>query len=69
MDTNAVIQVLTQFGFPIVMCGMLCYYILARDKRDKEKDAEHKAETDKLADALNNNTLVMQKLIDKPDKE
>lgn len=44
------------------MCLIMCYYI------NKINDA-HKEETDKFAEALNNNTIVLQKLCDKLDSE
>lgn len=58
-DLSALISTL---GFPIAMCLIMCYYI------NKINDA-HKEETDKFAEALNNNTLVLQKLCDKLDSE
>lgn len=58
-DLSALISTL---GFPIAMCLIMCYYI------NKINDA-HKEETGKFAEALNNNTLVLQKLCDKLDSE
>ena len=53
---------ISTLGFPIAMCLIMCYYI------NKINDA-HKEESDKFADALNNNTVVLQKLCDKLDTE
>lgn len=53
---------ISTLGFPIGMCLIMCYYI------NKINDA-HKEETDKFANALNNNTVVLQKLCDKLDSE
>lgn len=58
-DLSALISTL---GFPIAMCLIMCYYI------NKINDA-HKEETTKFAEALNNNTVVLQKLCDKLDSE
>lgn len=58
-DLSALISTL---GFPIGMCLIMCYYI------NKINDA-HKEESDKFAEALNNNTIVLQKLCDKLDSE
>lgn len=58
-DLSALISTL---GFPIAMCLIMCYYI------NKINDA-HKEETGKFAEALNNNTVVLQKLCDKLDSE
>lgn len=59
---NDLAALISTLGFPIGMCLIMCYYI------NKINDA-HKEETDKFAEALNNNTLVLQKLCDKLDSE
>ena len=58
MDVSAVGQAISTVGFPIVMCLLFMYYI-------KYINDQHKDEIDKLSQSLNNNTLVMQKLLDK----
>lgn len=59
METaNMIMTAITTVGFPIVMCGALFWKM---DKQDKE----HKEEMTKTTEAINNNTLVLQKLIDK----
>lgn len=51
-------NLISSVGFPIACCIACFWYI--------NKTAEqHKAEIDKLSDAINNNTLVMQTLIEK----
>lgn len=60
MDMNVIIQAITSVGFPIVMCLMLMWYV-------REISSKHKEESDKFAEALNANTLVLQKLCDKLD--
>lgn len=57
MDVSAVIQAISTVGFPIVMCLLFMYYI-------KYVNDQHKDEIDKLSQSINNNTLVMQKLLD-----
>lgn len=59
---NELSTLISTLGFPIGMCLIMCYYI------NKINDA-HKVESDKFAEALNNNTLVLQKLCDKLDSE
>lgn len=59
---NDLAALISTLGFPIAMCLIMCYYI------NKINDA-HKEETDKFAEALNNNTVVLQKLCDKLDSE
>ena len=62
MDANTIIQIVGSLGFPIVMCGALFWCQV-------KSDEQHKAEMDKLSEALNNNTLAITKLSDKLDKE
>lgn len=57
MDINVIMQAITTVGFPIVMCLALAWYCM------KLNDS-HKAETDKFTTALNDNTLILQKLCD-----
>lgn len=59
---NDATTLISTLGFPIAMCLIMCYYI------NKINDA-HKEETGKFAEALNNNTVVLQKLCDKLDSE
>lgn len=51
---------LSQYGFPIVACVALFWKM-------NDQDTKHKDEVQKLTEALNNNTTVMQKLSDKLD--
>lgn len=62
MDANTIIQLVGSLGFPIIMCGALFW-------RQVKSDEQHKAEMDKLSEALNNNTMAITKLSDKLDKE
>lgn len=59
---NELTTLISTLGFPIGMCLIMCYYI------NKINDA-HKEETENFAEALKNNTLVLQKLCDKLDSE
>ena len=58
MDIEAIINLLSNYAFPVV-----CVVVLfAMWYRETEK---HESEMDKMTEALNNNTLAMQKLVDK----
>ena len=59
---NDLSTLISTLGFPMGMCLIMCYYI------NKINDT-HKEETGKFANALNNNTVVLQKLCDKLDSE
>lgn len=58
MDANNLTTLVGTLGFPIVMCLMFFKYI-------KQMTEQHKQEVKELSEAVNNNTLVMQQLIDK----
>lgn len=55
---NTVTQVVGSLGFPIVMC----FYMM---KQNREMDKDHKEEVSQLREAVENNTLMMQKIFDK----
>lgn len=55
---NTVTQVIGSLGFPIVMC----FYMM---KQNREMDKDHKEEVSQLREAVENNTLMMQKIFDK----
>lgn len=58
MDFGSITQVISSLGFPIAVCLICFWYINKREEQNK-------AEIDKLSEAVNNNTLVMQKLVDR----
>ena len=58
MDVNNLTAIVGTLGFPIVMCLMFFKYI-------KQMTEQHAREVKELSEAVNNNTLVMQQLIDK----
>lgn len=57
MEFEAILQAITTVGFPIVMCIILLTYI-------SKQNVSHKEETKEFTDALNKNTIVLQKLCD-----
>lgn len=58
MDAQTITNIITTIGFPIAVC-LICFWYINKIQES------HKAEIDKLSESLNNNTLVMQKLLDK----
>ena len=68
MGASEIIQLITTVGFPIVACGGMAWYvkyITDRNREDmKEERNQHDLEMQKVTDALNNNTLAIQKLTD-----
>lgn len=67
MDLNAITTLISSFGFPICACLAMGYYInkINNEHRDevKELNREHSEEMNNLKDAINNNTLALEKLI------
>lgn len=62
LEFSTILQGISNYGFPIVMCLIMIWYL-------KDTNEKHKEEVEKFADALNRNTLVLQKLCDKLDVE
>lgn len=58
MDFSTVTQFISTLGFPIAVCLICFWYINKREE-------QHKDEVTELAKAINNNTIVMQKLVDR----
>lgn len=73
MDANTIMTMVGSLGFPIVACIGMAYFFakVNENYRSDIKDMQntHKEETKQLTEAVNNNTLVIQRLIDKLDKE
>ena len=61
MSIQDILSIVTTVGFPIAVC-LICFWYI------NKMQETHKAETHELSEALNNNTIVMQKLVDKLDK-
>ena len=62
MDVTALCTLISNMGFPIA-CVVAMFYMW-----NKERE-EHKAESDKWVEAINNNTTVMNKVLDAIQKE
>lgn len=75
-----IIQVVQQLGFPVAVAVACAFYIKYRDDRNDQKleklqtsyseemkseRADHKQEMQTMTEAIQNNTLVVQKLLDK----
>lgn len=58
MDINTITTLITSVGFPIVVC-LICFMYI------KTMTESHKDEVKQLTEAIQNNTLVMQQLVDK----
>lgn len=62
MDANTWLQLIGSYGFPIVMCLLMYKYML-------DSNEQHREETKQITEALNNNTITIQKLVDSLDNK
>lgn len=71
MTVQDVVTLIQTVGFPIVMCGLMTWYVkYISDKNREQITAEreaHKEEMNEVIKAINNNTIVIEKLIAKLD--
>lgn len=61
MTIDVIIDLINGVGFPIVMTILLFY------KMDKQ-DARHEKEIDKLSKSVDNNTAILEKLLQRVDE-
>lgn len=71
MTAQDITTLIQSVGFPIVMCGLMAAYVkYITDKNREQITAEreaHKEEMNEVVKAINNNTLVIERLIAKLD--
>lgn len=58
MDTGAITQIISSLGFPIACC-------IAMFWQNNKLSETHKEEVSKLNEAINNNTIALNHIIDK----
>ena len=73
MDVQILTTMIGTIGFPIVACiFMAIFFSRTQDnyRADiKEMQMQHKTETDKMTEAISNNNLLLQRILDRLDKE
>lgn len=73
MEFNTIITAIGSLGFPIVACCAMAYFFAKVNdnyRNDiKELQKGHTEEMAKMTEAVNNNTLVIQKLIERMGKD
>lgn len=57
-NISGIVQMLGNGFFPIVVCGLMFWYVYMKDKA-------HKDEINELRKSIDNNTRAIQKLVDK----
>ena len=72
MDIQGMISAVTTVGFPIVCCGAMMWYVKYTTDKNREEVArlndQHNREMSEVIQAINNNTLALQKLCDRLDE-
>lgn len=58
MEAEAIVTLISNMGFPIA-CAVAMFVMWDKERR------EHKAESEKWTEAINNNTRVMERILDK----
>lgn len=58
MDPNEIVQIVSSLGFPIACCVAMFW-------QNNKLNESHKAEVSKLNEAINNNTIALNHIIDK----
>ena len=70
---NVFMQAVTTVGFPIVCCGAMAWYVKYVTDKNREQvnelNEQHRSEMNQVTEAVNNNTLALQKLCDKLDNK
>lgn len=67
------VNLITTVGFPIVACVAMAWYV--KDSNEKHRNEirqlndHHREEMDRVTTALNNNTIAIQKLCDKLERD
>lgn len=60
LDVNTFTQLIGTLGFPIA-CVIAMFWLQVKERE------QHKADSEKWSEAINNNTLVMQRILDRLD--
>ncbi len=68
MNLQDVLQAITTVGFPIVCCGAMMWYVKYSTDQNRDEvsklNEQHKQEMSEVTQAINNNTIALQKLCD-----
>ena len=66
---GTIFQYVASLGFPIIACFGLAWFVKYQTDQNNKEVAEmrkeHLEEVNKMTEALNNNTIALQKLTDK----
>lgn len=84
MDAQAIGSLIASLGFPIVACGAMALFIVKRSEANDAKletlrkeqredimtiQREHKEEVAKMTEALDNNTIAIERLTERLERK
>ena len=73
MEFADILSAIGSFGFTIVMCIVVCFYVkYIIDKNSEQLNEitkEHKAEVTEMTKAIENNTIALTKLLERLSEE
>lgn len=73
MEINSIVTIISSLGFPIVACiacGFFIKYMFETFlKQIQDMREEHKEEVEKMTKAINNNTTVIQRLLEREKED
>lgn len=73
MDANVIITMVGSLGFPIVACIFMAIFfnkVNENYRQDiKELSTNHKEEMNKVTEAINNNNSLLERILDRLDKD
>lgn len=73
IDITNAIQIIMNVGFPIAMCCAMAWYVKDTSEKHREEvrqlNEQHQQEMTQVTEALNNNTLALQRLCDRLGEE
>lgn len=73
MDAQSITTIISSLGFPIFCCLALGYWIKVTtesfNKQLEDTRKEHKDEIKSLKDSIDNNTIVLTKLLERMEKD
>ena len=66
MDYTQIMQLITTVGFPIVMCGVMGWFVVDQTNKHREEvsklNDQHANEMNTVVEAINNNTVALKEL-------
>lgn len=71
MSMSDIVTIISSLGFPIVMCGLLAWYVYQTTQNNRNDinklNEKYQEQIVKMTETINNNTNIMQKLCEKID--